>query len=65
MDKLIAYNKICSIKPKGMEPLPPHKTPSERKIIFNLNELELYYNKLGVYTRGKKGGGTGITVLQY
>ena len=50
VDQLRIVNTINGIKPPGMEPLPVHKQSSKKKIMFNLDELELHYlRRFNVY----------------
>lgn len=49
------YRKVCEVVPDGKEPRKPLAQPRIEKIIFNLNEIELYYNEhFGFYIPAKK-----------
>lgn len=49
MDQIRLYKKICEI---GLDPRQPINQPTMKKIMFNLNELEMYYNdRAGFYSK--------------
>jgi len=60
MDIIRAYQKLSSIKPEFHKLNMPINTPSIKRINFNQQEIELYYNKeFGSYfsmSAHKKGG---------
>lgn len=66
MDLIREYQRVVEIKPAKFKLRTPYDTPSSKRVIFNLNELELfYYEALGIYvsreeydrlTAKKRGG---------
>lgn len=59
MERISVYRELCAIRPKGQEDRKPIYQPSVGKIMFNRNQLKLYYKKeFGVYAPIHKGGGS-------
>ena len=56
MDLIYQYQELCDIKPEYHKLYKPYHKNSMKKAIFNLEEIELIYNKKGVYYPPKKGG---------
>lgn len=57
MDRIKLYREVCGIRQEGEEDRKPLYQPSLKKIIFNLNELNLYYNEHFKFYSDKKSGG--------
>lgn len=44
MNEILLYQRLCEIKPSYHKLQPPYLRPSVKKVQFNLNELDLFYN---------------------
>lgn len=54
MDKIKKYYELNKIQPKNKIPNIPFYKPSIKKILFNLNEINLhYYDEFRVYKNTK------------
>lgn len=61
MERIKLYRQICKI---GLNERKPINQPTIKKIVFNLKELEMYYNdRFGFYSKKNliEGGGNDCT----